>query len=287
MVTGRDIELRLIEALEPLALGCPEGRFDWDTSTVVSAYQVGVASRCQAAAASPDPGFLATPFNTFKAIAKGASGRVRVEGGIRSALQAHVTAGLRGDNAVEGWISEYLAGCDTAKLVETMHRSATWLHRAATVLGVEDFDRFSPGGRLVWDFPDRGLQVRGSVDFIEHDTNVPVMVLPSVDDHRLDEAAVNALLYLLKIKAAASTVRIVVQSTGEVIERPLVDLADRAVAATLLTAKAVTARGVEPDGLHRSASYFTCRDCCWAQTCEVRLSSEAQRPRVRGGIRLG
>jgi hypothetical protein len=286
MVTARDIELRLIEALEPVALSVPEGRFDWDTSTMVSAFDVGVASRCQAAAAGSGDDFVPSPFNTFKTIAKGASRNVRADGGVRSALKTHVAAARRG-TAGEGWIAEYLVGCDTAQLVETMHRSATWLHRTAAVLGVDDFDRFSPGGKLVWDFPDRGLRVSGAVDFIEDNTNVPVTVVPSVDDARLDEVAVNAMLYLLKVKAAASTVRIVVHSTGELIERSTGDLADRAVAATLLAARAVAARGAGPDGLHRSASYFTCRDCCWGDSCEVRLASESQRPRIRSGIRLG
>lgn len=286
-MSAREVELGLIEALEPIALACPEGRFDWDTSTVISAYKVGVASRCQAAAAGPDNEFVATPFITFKAIAKGASGRVRAEGGVRRALQAHVAAGLRGDNSVEGWISEYLAGCDTAKLVETMHMSATWLHRTAAVLGVEDFDRFVPRGKLVWDFPDRGLRVSGGVDFVEENTNVPVMVVPSLDDARLDELAASALLYLLKIKSASHTARIVVQSTGEVMDRPLLDLAERGVSATVLAAKAINARDTGPGGLHRSASFFTCGGCAWRDSCEVRLESEARRPRIRGGIRLG
>jgi len=286
MVTVREIELRLIELLEPMALGCPQGRFDWDTSTVISSYEVGVASRCQAAAASPDDGFMPTPFNTFKTIAKGASSRVRLEGGVRPALQAHVTAARRGDRAVEGWITDYLLDCDTAKLVETMHRSATWLHRTAAVLGVQDFDRFSPGGKLVWDYPDRGLRLSGAVDFIEQDTNVGVLVVPSLDDARLDEVAVNALLYALRVKGAAEIVRVVVQSTGELIERAVEDLTDRALAAIGLGARAVFARGAGPEGLHRSASYFTCQDCAWAETCEVRQASESRTPKVRSGIRL-
>jgi hypothetical protein len=287
MVTPREIELRLIEALEPVALACPEGRFSWKTGLRVSDYDVGLASRCQAAAAATDDGFVPAVFNTFKAIAKGAARAVGPTGGVRPALQAHVTAARRGDNSVDEWIADYLSSCDQAELVETMHRSATWLHRTAAVLGVADFDRFSQGRRLSWDFPDRELRLTGAVDLIEDDTNVPVLVVPSLDDPRLDQAALNAVLYFLSVKAAASTVRVIVHSTGESIERPIEGIADRAIAAVGLAAQAVAARGTGPDGLHRSASFFTCRDCEWADTCEVKQAAEAQRPQVRQGIRLG
>ncbi len=287
MVSARELELRLIDALEPVALQCPEGRFDWDTSTVIADFDVGLASRCQAAASSAGDEFVPEVFNTFKAIAKGASRGVGPAGGVRAALQAYVAAARQGDNSVEGWLADYLNDCDQALLVETMHRSATWLHRTAAVLGVEDFDRFSPGRRLAWDYPDRGLRLKGAVDFIEDDTNVAVIVLPSLDDAHLDRVALIAVLYLLTVKSAPPVVRIVVHSTGESIERPIAGLADRAAAATVLTADAVAARGAGPDGLHRSASFFTCRGCEWADTCEVKQASEARQPQVRQGIRLG
>jgi hypothetical protein len=239
------------------------------------------------AARSAEDDFVPVVFNTFKAIAKGASRGVGSAGGVRAALQTHVAAARRGDNSVEPWLADYLNGCDQALLVETMHRSATWLRRTAAVLGVADFDRYSPGRRVAWDYPDRGLRVKGAVDFIEDDTNVAVVVLPSLDDAHLDRVAVIAMLYLLTVKSASPMVRIVVHSTGESIERPIDGLADRAVAATVLTAHAVAARDAGPAGLHRSASFFTCRECQWADTCEVKQASEDHRPQVRQGIRLG
>jgi hypothetical protein len=281
----RVLEDRLAEALEPAALRTPSGSFDWDTSTRVGDFDVETAARCQANAAGLPSPFEPGIFTTFKAVARAAAPLVASEGGVRPALVEFVRRARSRHSTVDNWLCDHLAACDQPTLVETMHRAASWLHGTAAVLGDPTLGRWSTGRRFQWDFPGRQLRLQGSVDLIEQGSHVPLFVVPSIDDARLDRIAFSSMLYALKMRSAPPTVRVVVLGTGADETRQRDELWSRAVQAAAWAADAVTARPVGPDGLHRAASFFTCRGCDWAPACAVRAESQA-RPPVRQGVRL-
>lgn len=286
MVTVRELDDALRSALAPLLERCPEGRFTFRTGVQVGDFDVQTASRCQAAAAAPEDGFVPDVFTTFKALARGSVRRVSAHGGIRAALLTQVQAARDFDPEVDEWLCEHFRSCSQVELVETAHRAATWLHRTAAVLDDPSLVRHGPGRRVRWDHPDRALRLKATVDLIADDDNAPVIVLPSLEDARLDQAAFVAMLYALAVKAAPPVVRIVAHTTGELIERDRDDLWGRALSATSHTVEAVLRRSEGPEGLHRSASYFTCRECAWGDECDVRVAAESTPLVLRQGIRL-
>ncbi len=279
------LEARLVEALEPAALRTPTGSFDWDSSTRVGEFDVETAARCQASAAGLPSPFEPGIFTTFKAVARGAAPLVATEGGVRPALVEFVRRARQRHSTIDAWLVDHLADCDQPTLVETMHRAAGWLHRTAMLVEDPTLGRWTTGRRFQWDFPDRQLRLHASVDLIEQGSHVPLFAVPSVDDARLDRIAFASMLYALKMRSAPEVVRIVGHSAGTDEIRPREDLWGRAVPATAWAALAVTARPVGPDGLHRTASYFTCRGCDWAPECSTRAEAEARAP-VRQGVRL-
>ena len=286
MVAVRELESELIAALEPVALACPDGSFDWDTWVQIGEFEVGQAAWCQASVAGPDDDFVPAIYNTFKALARGAAPAVGRAGSVRAALSDYVGRARRGDEAVPLWLAEYLMGASTSELVATVRRAGTWLERTRTVLDVPDFDRYVVGDRRQWDHPADGLRLRATIDLVEEATSRPVLVFPSIDDARLSQAAYITMIHALRVRQAAPTVLVLAHSSGEVQEHDRADLWERAVAATVVAAEAVAARGAEPIGLARTASFFTCRDCHWHDGCDVRVAAEEVSPGIRRGIRL-
>lgn len=283
----RDLEQALIERLEPLALQCPEGDFDWDTWIIVDDFTVQTAARCAAKVAGPPDDFEATVFTTFKTLAKEAAKVLGVHGGdVRGALMDVVRRGRGGDDSVPLWLADYLFGCDTPELVATVQRAATWLERTRTVLDEPDLDRYVVDNRYQWDHPAEGLRLRGRVDLVGEGTVRPVMVVPSLDDARLDQLAYLAVLHQLGRKGASDQVAVAVHSTGSVETFEVTDLAERAMEATSRAVQAVLARGSEPSGLTRRPSYFTCQECAWFDGCEPRLDLARRTEVVRRGVRL-
>ncbi|MGI9603106.1 MAG: hypothetical protein ACR2QE_14565, partial [Acidimicrobiales bacterium] len=263
----RSVELDLIERLEPYALQCPDDDFDWDTWVLVSDFLVRAASWCQASVAGPDDGFEPAIFNTFKALAKTAAAEVgRLDGDVRSALLDVVRRARADDSSVAPWLADYLIGADTPELVATVHRAGSWLERTLAVLDERDFDRYVIDNRLQWDHPAGGLRLRGAVDLVEEGSSRPVVVFPSVDDSRLEQAGYLSLVHGLSQKGAAPSVLVVSHSTGSVASYDRGELAERAIGATERAVAAVLARGGEPLGLERRPSYFTCQDCHWFDT---------------------
>lgn len=284
----RAAELALVDALEPIALQCPDGDFDWDTWLMVSDFEVRASWWCQANVAAPDPGFEPGVFNTFKAAAKAAAVRLGDhEGDVRAALVDVAKRARADDGSLPSWLSDHLAGCDQPELVATVQRAATWLERTLAVLDLRDFDRYMVDVRPSWDHPAGGVRLRGAIDLVEEGSQRPVVVVPSIDESRLDQAGFVSLLHGLERKGADDTIVLVSHSTGEVRRLERLEVQERAVAAAARAAAAVLARGSgHLIGLERRPSFFTCRDCHWAADCEPRLTHEGRPEVVRRGIRL-
>ena len=287
VIDRRALELAFVERLEPLALQCPDDDFDWDTWLIVDDFAVQTASRCAAKVAGAADEFEPTIFTTFKSLAKEAAKVLGDHGGdIRPALMDVVSRAKAGDDSVPLWLGDYLFGCDTPELVATVHRAATWLERTRTVLDEPDLDRYVVDNRYQWDHPADGLRLRGRVDLVGEGSVRPVIVMPSLDDARLDQLAYLAMLHQLGRKGAADQVVAVVHSTGAVVTYAAADLVDRALDATERAAEALLARGDSPDGLDRRPSYFTCQGCEWFDGCEPRLELARRTDVVRRGVRL-
>ena len=283
----RAYELALIERLEPYALQCSDDEFDWDSWCLVGDFEVQSAAWCQASVAAPDEGFEPAIFNTFKALARLAAIELgRLGGDTRAALREVVRRGRADDPGVPPWLAGYLQSCDTPELVATVHRATSWLERTLAVLDIRDFDRHVVDDRFHWDHPARGLRLRGAVDLVEEGTVRPVLVFPSVDESRLDQAGYLSLLHGLSRTAAADTVVLVSHATGAVTTFEREELIERGLAAVERAVAAVLARPVGPAGLDRRASYFTCRDCVFAPGCEARSAADAREDIVRRGVRL-
>ena len=283
----RQAELMLIERLEPLALQCPDGDFDWDTWVIVDEFAVQTATRCPAKLAAPPDEFEPTIFTSFKALAKEAAAVLGDRGGdTRRALVDVVARAQRGDDSVAPWLADYLYGCDTPELVATVQRAATWLERTRAVLDVPDLDRYTIDDRYQWDHPAGGLRLRGKIDLVEEGSIRPVVVLASLDDARLDQVAYLALLHRLGRKGAPDSVVVASHATGSVTSLATDDLVDRAVGAAERAATSVLARTTGAGGLERRASFFTCQGCHWFDSCQARTDAEARTDVVRRGVRL-
>lgn len=288
MVTDRRaLEVALAERLEPLALQCPDGDFDWDSWVIVDDFAVQTAARCPAKLAGPADEFQATIFTTFKALAREGAKVLGSEGGdVRGALMDVVRRARGGDDSVPLWLADHLFGCDTPELVAIVHRAASWLERTRSVLDEPDLDRYVVDNRYVWDHPAEGLRLRGRIDLVAEGSVRPVMVVPSLDEARLDQLAYLAVLHRLGRKGAADEITAVIHGTGAVVTYPLAELVDRGLDATARAVGAMLRRGADPGDLSRRPSYFTCQGCAWYDGCGPRVEAERHPAVVRRGVRL-
>ena len=289
MSVHRELEQDLIGVLDDAVASCADGEcrdLDWDDIVHVSDFHVAEAERCQAKVAMLDDEFEPHIFNTFKTIALRSMQYVDRETSPTAAVSMYMRA-ERNNGAANDWIGTYLRSAGAAERVQAASRAVTWLARTIDVLETDDVSHMKCSQKVEWRFPGKGLRLNGKVDLVAGaaSARVPHIVIPSRTSAHEARVAFLALLWTLTNRSAPEHVVVLTHATGVRSRVAPEDLFQLGMEGARLAALALVQQGRGPEGLSRTASFFTCRDCDWRDDC-AEWSAHRALPPVRGGIRL-
>lgn len=284
----RELEQAVISALGEVAERCVDGdgrNLEWDEIVHVSDFHVGESLACEAKLASPDEGFEAAIFNTFKAIGRRSMQYLDQAGTPTEA----VSLSMRNDRKNSGgrdWIGDYLLGADLTERVQVATRAVTWLTRTLDVLGPDGVAGMRADQKVDWWFPGRGLRLNGRIDLVAGTgtARIPHIVVPSRSAAWEAKVGFLTLLWCLR-NPVPDRVEVLVHASGERYSVQPEDVVEQAIEQARITTHALSHRETGPLDLARTASFFTCAGCAWQEDC-VEHAALAELPSVRGGIRL-
>ena len=284
----RELEQAVIGALGEVAERCVDGdgrKLEWDEIVHVSDFHVGESLACQAKLASPDEGFEAAIFNTFKTIGRRSMQYLDQAGTPTEA----VSLSMRNDRKNSGgrdWIGDYLLGADLAERVQVATRAVTWLTRTLDVLGPGGTAGMRADVKVDWWFPGRGLRLNGRIDLVAGtgSARLPLIVIPSRSVAWEARVGFLTLLWCLR-NPVPDRVEVLVHASGDRYSVHPDDVVEQAIEQARIATHALLHRESGPLELPRSASFFTCASCIWRDDC-TEHTSLAKLPAVRGGIRL-
>ena len=288
MVTARDVDLALIQALETTAQQCnanPRRSADWH---VVKDFNATNAAKCEALCTAymlADEGFEPDVYKSFKALGRHALHRHESpREAVVEALRRHFRAAMRPDGLT--WLYDYAwKGIGQTQRARLASMAISWLARLSAALDHPDMSTWKGGVRAEWRFPDRGLRLEATIDAVTQDGNL-VMVGPAT------EAADAKVAYAAVVFAAGErqiprTVLLVDPSRRTVRTRSIPELLDEGVLVAESAARAVIAAPSGTlSGLSRTPSYFNCRSCPGLGLCSEGQDWLNQPLTVRGGIRV-
>ena len=287
MVTVRDIDLTLIQALESIALQCNEHprSGDWH---VVRDFNATNAAKCEALCAAhmlADEGFRPDVYKAFKALGRETLHRHE------SAREAVVESlkSLRRDAERPdrlNWLHDYVwreIGMTQRARLASM--AIGWIARLSAALDHPDTSAWRGGMRAEWRFPDRGLRLEATIDAVTEDGHL-VMVGPPTEAADA-KAAYAAVVFAAWKRQIPGTVLLVDPSRRKVRTRSIPELLDYGVRVAESAARAViTAASGTLSDLSRTPSYFDCRSCPGLGLCSEGQDWLNQPLTVRGGIRV-
>ena len=287
MVTVRDIDLALIQALETIALRCNEHPRSGDWHVVRDFYATN-AAKCEALCAAhmlADEGFRPDVYKSFKALARDALHRHEApREAVVEALMCHRHEAERPSGL--SWLYS-LAWDDIGKTQRARLASmaSSWLARLSAALDDPDMSKWKGGLRTEWRFPDRGLRLEATIDAVAEDGSL-VMVGPATEAADA-KAAYAAVVFAAWKRRIPGAILLVDPSHRTARTRSVSELFDDGVRVAESAARAVIgASSGTLSGLSRTPSYFYCRDCPGLSVCSEGQDRLNQPLTVRGGIRV-
>ena len=287
MVTARDVDLALIQALETIALQCNEHprSGDWH---VVRDFNATNAAKCEALCAAhmlADEGFEPDVYKSFKALARDALHRHESpREAVVDSLKSLRHEAERPDRL--NWLHDYvwreIGKTHRARLASM---AISWLARLSAALDHPDMSKWKGDVRAEWRFPDRGLRLEATIDAVTEDGNL-VMVGPltGAADAKTAYAAVVFAAWRRRIPGA---ILLVDPSRRTSRNRSIPELLDDGVrVAESATRAVIAASSGTLSGLSRTPSYFNCRSCPGLGLCSEGQDWLDQPVTVRGGMRV-
>ena len=288
MVTARDVELALIQALETTAQQCnenPRRSGDWH---VVKDFNATSAAKCEALCCAHmlvDEGFEPDVYKSFKTLARHALHRHESpREAVVEALRRHFRASTRPDGLT--WLYDFAwNGIGKPQRARLASMAISWLARLSVALDHPDMSQWSGGRRAKWRFPDRALRLEATIDAVTEDGNL-VMVGPPTGAADA-KAAYAAVVFAVWKRRIPGSILLVDPSRRTVRARSMPELIDDGAQIAKSAAGAVIAASSGTlSGLSRTPSYFNCRSCPGLGLCSEGQDWLEQPRTVRGGIRI-
>lgn len=288
MVTARDVDLALIQALETIALQCnenPRRSGDWH---VVRDFNATNAAKCEALCAAhvlADEGFRPDVYKSFKALGRDALHRHESpREAVVSSLKALRSEAQRPDGL--NWLHDYawneIGRSQRARLASM---AISWVARLSLALDQPDVSNWRGGVRAQWSFPDRALRLEATIDAVTEDGDL-VLVAPASNAADA-KAAYAAVVFAAANRRIPEAVVLVDPSRRTARTQEISGLLDDGVRTAESAARAVIAASARTlSGLSRSPSYFNCRSCPGLGVCSEGQGWLDQPVTVRGGIRI-
>lgn len=288
MVTARDVDLALIQALETIALQCnenPRRSGDWH---VVRDFNATNASKCEALCAAhvlADEDFRPDVYKSFKALGRDALHRHESpREAVVSSLKALRSEAQRPDGL--NWLHDYawneIGKSQRARLASM---AISWIARLSAALEQPDISTWRGGVRAQWRFPERALRLEATIDAVTEDGNL-VLVAPATEAADA-KAAYVAVVFAAWKRRIPETVLLVDLSRRTARIRAMSELLDDGVRTAESAARAAIAASAGTlSGLSRTPTYFNCQSCPGLGLCSEGQAWLDRPVTVRGGIRV-